>query len=87
MAAAWRCFGGNILLVLSREDHTAREFLEFAHSDPVWKMCLAQATVVRHDVAGADHTFSTPGSRQLVENLTLDWLTSQGAQSKCGMNP
>jgi len=46
------------LLVLSGRDYTAREFEEFAGSQPGWAAVLAAPGLVRVDIAGADHTFS-----------------------------
>lgn len=74
MAMAWRAFGGRHLLLLSGEDFTAKEFVEFIGIDPAWQQALQHPRLTRHDVAGADHTFSDAASRILVENLTLEWL-------------
>lgn len=74
MAAAWQAFSGRLLLLLSGEDYTAREFVEFIGIDPAWSQALQSPRLARHDLAGADHTFSDTASRILVENLTLEWL-------------
>lgn len=71
MAAAWDRFDGRILLLLSGEDYTAKEFLEYAGTDAVWKNALTHPGLVRHDLQGADHTFSKAESRCAVEALTL----------------
>ncbi len=76
MAAAWRHFGGNILLLLSGDDYVAKEFLEYSRSDPAWQGLLESAHVVRHDFPGMDHTFSNALARCVVENSTAAWLKS-----------
>ncbi|MCW5640814.1 MAG: hydrolase 1, exosortase A system-associated [Rhodoferax sp.] len=73
MAAAWRRFDGNILLVLSEHDYTAKEFLEYTQMNRDWHELLNRATVLRHELADADHTCSDMTSRSAVESLTLEW--------------
>jgi len=74
MAAAWRHFGGDILLALSGQDYVAREFLEYTRSDPAWAGLLERASVRRLDFPEADHTFSRSGPRLELELATLEWL-------------
>lgn len=74
MALAWGKFNGSILLLLSGDDYTAKEFLEHASMDEAWTGLIGQPHVVRHDLPGADHTFSTATASTQVEVLTLDWL-------------
>lgn len=74
MAAGWQGFDKPLLLLLSGEDYTAKEFLEFVASDARWRGALERPRVRRHDLADADHTFSDPSARGRVEALTLDWL-------------
>lgn len=76
MAKAWHRFPGQILLILSGDDYTAKEFQEFTSADPIWKNYLAHARMQRHEVPGVDHTFSGAGSRQQAECLTREWATS-----------
>ncbi|WP_210544221.1 hydrolase 1, exosortase A system-associated [Rhodoferax sp. PAMC 29310] len=76
MAMAWHQFPGQVLLILSGDDYTAKEFLEFASTDPAWKSYSTHAHLTRHDVSGVDHTFSTADSRQKVEKITLGWITT-----------
>lgn len=73
MASAWHDFSGQLLLVLSENDYTAKEFLQYIHYSPAWTGALEHATLRRKDVPGADHTFSNlPG--QSLSGLTLDWM-------------
>lgn len=74
MRWAMEYFDGQVLLVLSGQDYTAKEFLECAHSDPVWAGLLERPNVRRYDIVGADHTFSSAAYRLEVEQATLDWL-------------
>ncbi|MEH3086130.1 MAG: hydrolase 1, exosortase A system-associated [Xylophilus ampelinus] len=74
MAAAWRGFGGPVLLVLSENDFTAREFLGAAAADPAWAGALDAPGLRRIDVPGADHTFSSAAWRAAVEDRTLEWI-------------
>ena len=71
MAAAWHSFPGHILLLLSGDDFTAKEFLDYASHDPGWKEAFKHPRLTRHELAGADHTFSNAASRAMVEDLTL----------------
>lgn len=76
MAVACNEFAGSILLILSANDYTAREFEEYARADRQWSAALAQPHVLRRDVANADHTFSNAVSRRTVEEWTCEWLQS-----------
>lgn len=71
MAAAWGSFSGTILLLLSSDDLTAKEFLEYARTDASWKTALNHPRLVCHNVQGADHTFSSPLAHVEMENATL----------------
>jgi exosortase A-associated hydrolase 1 len=74
MARAWNEFTGPLLLLLSGQDYTAKEFLEHAGSMPDWRGALQKRTLVRKDIDGADHTFSTLPHRMQLEACTLNWL-------------
>jgi hypothetical protein len=72
MATGWNSFSGNIILILSGDDYTAKEFSGCLSDDPVWKNALAHPGLMRHDLPGVDHTFSTATARAQVEELTLN---------------
>jgi len=76
MAQALCRFPGPVLLVLSGNDYTAREFSDTVSTDPHWRGFLQRSGVHRLDVAGADHTFSRPSWRLAVESAVLDWMGS-----------
>jgi uncharacterized protein len=79
MAEAWAHFSGPKLLVLSGNDYTAKEFLETAQTDALWRSNLALPSVQRLDMPGADHTFSTAQAQHTVEEQTVQWLRSWAA--------
>lgn len=74
MARAWKAFGGEILLLLSGDDYTAKEFVDHAGHAAAWAGALTQAGLSTRHLPGVDHTCSGMASRTLVEQLTLDWL-------------
>ncbi len=74
MADGLETFAGPILIVLSERDLTAKEFVEYARSNPRWNAILARANVERQEIGDADHTFSTASWRHDVEDRTLDWM-------------
>jgi exosortase A-associated hydrolase 1 len=76
MLIGWQAFEGEVILLLSGNDFTAREFIEQATTDAAWRTALADARgrLERHDLATADHTFSDSACRDVAESLTLAWL-------------
>jgi len=78
MAGAWQKSNVGILLLLSGQDYTAKEFLEFAAMDTSWTGLLERQMVTRQDLPDADHTFSEEATRAQVEKLTMKWLARQG---------
>lgn len=75
MARSFLAFQGSILLVLSGEDYTAKEFLDCAQADPEWRGALQRPGLQRLDIPGADHTFSHAGWRTEVEQSIVLWIT------------
>src|SRR6185295_5720257 len=76
MLDGWRAFAGPTLVVLSAEDLTAKEFLEYAQSNAQWTGLLQRPDIERCDIAGADHTFSSTPSSSAVATQTLSWLNA-----------
>lgn len=76
MAMALRHFSGRILLILSANDYTAKEFVEYASSDPIWRGILDRSRLQRVEISGADHTFSSQQWRSAAEQAVLHWMTS-----------
>ena len=79
MARGWKRFDGDILLICSGDDLTAREFIDHAARDAEWAGLLEQARVARCDFAEADHTFSRAAWREHVADVTADWIESRVA--------
>jgi uncharacterized protein len=76
MAAGWRAFPGPVLLQLSADDFTAREFEATLKTHAAWKGAAARANLRVQALAGADHTLSQPSARQASEQACADWLRS-----------
>ena len=74
MAFAWKSFTGPILLLLSGDDYTAKEFLEHARSNTLWAGALEKKALVQHLEPGANHTFSELRFNSVVERCTLDLI-------------
>lgn len=74
MAASWRSFPRPILLLLSGNDYTAKEFRDYATSAAAWQGLFARPGVARVDIANADHTFSSQEWRGAVEQACNAWL-------------
>lgn len=75
-------FKGPVMLVMSGRDLIGREFDDLVKRSPNWQRELAAHHTVRHDLAFADHTFSTAVWRDQVVNWGIDWLrgiSKQGA--------
>ncbi|OGB33435.1 MAG: hydrolase 1, exosortase A system-associated [Burkholderiales bacterium RIFCSPLOWO2_12_FULL_61_40] len=81
MAQAWDNFTGNILLLLSGDDYTAKEFSEYTRNNPAWKKSMKHPSLTRCELPGADHTFSSATYRAQVEDLTLRLGLPRSGQS------
>ena len=78
MAAAWHGFARPLLVVLSGNDYTAREFADQVDAGGNWRGAWQHPHVKRLDLEGADHTFSQASDRIAVENATARWLATAG---------
>lgn len=67
-------FNGEVLLILSGNDYTAKEFLETVRLETGWHDHLLQPNVRRIDLQEADHTFSQPQAQSEVEIASVSWL-------------
>lgn len=63
-----------VLLFLSGNDLTAREFLIAAESDGAHTEFLASDQVTRHDLPQANHTFSEDAWRNEIAERTINWI-------------
>lgn len=82
MAQAWTQFDGSIFLLLSERDFTAKEFLTLADSDPAWQKALLHTRLERHELVGADHTFSDTIHAKSMERRVVSWLTMDEQTAK-----
>lgn len=76
MAEGLRNLQGPLLLVMSGNDLTAREFETYTAGSSAWRGLLSADRVQRVDVVEADHTFSQRRWLLQVEDATLDWLAT-----------
>ena len=72
MLRGWQHFSGKVLIITSGNDLTAQEFVEYAAGSPNWDTTGRLSTF---SLEQADHTCSTPSSRQAAERKTLEWLS------------
>ncbi|MDE2399137.1 MAG: hydrolase 1, exosortase A system-associated, partial [Burkholderiales bacterium] len=70
MAAAWSRFQGRILLILSEDDYVAREFSDLSAADAAWRAARQRKPGECVQLAGADHTCSTPGAERAAQEAT-----------------
>ncbi len=74
MAMGWAAFTGPTLLVLSGNDYTAKEFIEYTAQHPRWLALLARPAVRRLDFEQADHTLSKPADKARLLGALREWL-------------
>lgn len=67
-------FKGRVLLILSGNDFTAREFLEYTGNSVNLSAAMQRRLWTRLDITDADHTFSCASWRALVEAATVSWM-------------
>lgn len=76
MRRGFAAFSGPVLLVLSGNDLTAREFDDTVAASPQWRRWVAAERVRVHRIEAADHTFSCRAWRDEVADITLNWVGS-----------
>jgi len=74
MLAGMQNFRGRVLIILSGQDLTAREFADVTGASVQWKKLLQKPQVSLRDFPAADHTFSCRAWRDQVASWTADWL-------------
>src|SRR5690606_22328167 len=74
MAAGLERYTGPVLLIMSGQDLTAREFDDTARASASWRRLMADPRVSRRDLAAADHTFSRRIWRDTVAEWTFEWI-------------
>jgi uncharacterized protein len=74
MAEGLARFKGQVLLILSGDDLTAKEFSDAAAGSKRWRSLLQSPRVAQHRLADATHTFSRRDWRDQVARWTSAWL-------------
>lgn len=69
-------FNGKVLLIISGNDLTAREFSDLVKHSREWQKLLVSPQVSWLDLPEANHTFSRREWRDQVASWTRDWLRS-----------
>jgi len=69
-------FDGRVLLIISGNDLTAKEFLDVVAASHKWQKLLQSPRVQRRDLPEANHTFSQRDWRDQVASWTSDWIKS-----------
>jgi exosortase A-associated hydrolase 1 len=76
MAVGLERFGGRVLLILSGNDLTAKEFCDTSDASVRWRRLLASSRITRHELPQATHTFSRREWRDKVAAWTSTWVQS-----------
>jgi exosortase A-associated hydrolase 1 len=76
MLEGFERFKGKVLLIMSGNDLTAREFQDVADGSGKWKKLLQSPRVQRRDLPQANHTFSRRAWRDQVALWTGEWVRS-----------
>ena len=69
-------FDGNVLMILSGNDLTAREFEDVVQASSMWRALLNTSKVTSRRLPEADHTFSRRQWRDQVAVWTEQWVRS-----------
>lgn len=75
MAGGLAQYGRPVLLIMSGNDLTAREFDDAVQASSRWQTLVADGRLTRHDLPAADHTFSRRAWRDEVATITIDWVS------------
>ncbi|MGZ5819772.1 MAG: hydrolase 1, exosortase A system-associated [Burkholderiaceae bacterium] len=67
-------FKGRTLVILSGGDLTGKEFSDLITGSKKWQKLISGSNVQRHDLAGANHTFSRREWRDQVAAWTCEWV-------------
>jgi exosortase A-associated hydrolase 1 len=76
MLEGMKNFQGRLLFILSGADLTASEFKDLIADSPQWQEVMRHSRVTRHDLPGANHTFSRTEWRERVLAWTGQWIKS-----------
>lgn len=76
MAEGLMWFKGKVLVYLSGNDFTAREFEDMCATSTLWQRAIARSDLEWRRLPEANHTFSTRGWRDDVNRWTREWVKS-----------
>jgi uncharacterized protein len=79
MASAWSAYPGGLLLITSEHDTTGQEFDEALRSAHRWARPASESRLCLQRISHADHTCSTPGTSEQLQQLVTTWLSDAGA--------
>ncbi|MEO0410301.1 MAG: hydrolase 1, exosortase A system-associated [Pseudomonadota bacterium] len=66
------------ILYIASTDDRERETFDYAlSSEPRWKQAHNKSILIRKELTGADHTFSTARAKQKVEDVTFNFIDEQ----------
>lgn len=74
MADSLEKFARPVLLVMSGNDLTAREFDDAIKASGRWQKLISARQMTRRDLQAADHTFSRRAWRDDVAAITIGWI-------------
>ena len=74
MYASWANFKGEVLVLLSGEDLTAKEFSSMVKASSQWRELFDGPCVTKHNLLLANHTFSREEWRDEVAKVTGNWI-------------
>lgn len=76
MATSLARFRGRVLLILSGNDLTAKEFEDAARASEVWRRLYTDERLTLRHLEPADHTFSRRSWRDQVADWTSEWISN-----------
>jgi perosamine synthetase len=82
MGESWARFKGEIALILSDNDFTAKEFMEYSNTNAFWKSAMKHPCLSQFQIQNADHTLSGNASFEKLAALTCDILSRNAASLK-----
>ena len=75
MRSGCAAFDGPLLLALSGDDLTAKEFADSAAADGIWRKLLKRNGTQTIQLPGADHTLSDAAALQNFHSAFQDWIS------------
>ncbi|HEY8100303.1 MAG TPA: hydrolase 1, exosortase A system-associated [Burkholderiaceae bacterium] len=70
-------FKGRTLVILSGNDLTGKEFSDLIKGSKKWQKLISTSNVQRHELDGANHTFSRREWRDQVVDWTCKWVKAE----------